>query len=253
MYLERNYNERSICFWDFYAKWYDLWIRHNTFHKSVIDLLYRLVEPGWKVLDIGAGNGVLSIVLHHIGCMVKAVEPSIGMRDLLYKELIKHDIQSLEVDTRRWEDIPSLWYNNYDLVIACNSLHLMDMPFEMALRKVFSMEPKNFLLVTELEKIKGKINFYYGNYSLKLARVFKADTSFAYHNLYEAFEHHKLRVGRNLTNYEKKIILKSLVYDKNHYWQNDEAYMGIYYFTKTNGDLKINLPQKNGKIIGRIG
>jgi len=44
-----------------------------------------MVEPGWKVLDIGAGNGVLSLPLCAIGCEVTALEPSWGMRSLFLR------------------------------------------------------------------------------------------------------------------------------------------------------------------------
>ena len=50
----------SVTFWDGYAPWYKLWMEHNRYHNRIIEALTTMVEPGWKVLDIGAGNGVLS-------------------------------------------------------------------------------------------------------------------------------------------------------------------------------------------------
>jgi ubiquinone/menaquinone biosynthesis C-methylase UbiE len=195
-------------------------------------LLYKLVEPNWTVLDIGAGNGVLSIPLHQIGCQVTALEPSMGMRDLMYSELIKRGIQDFNIDSRRWEDIPSLYYLNYNLVIASNSLHLMDIPFETALNKVFATRPKNFLLVTELEKVRDQIFYDPKRYELKLCRAYYADTSFAYHNLKEVYEHYQLRCCRMLTESEKKDIVKSLVMENRHFWKKEEALVGIYYWVR---------------------
>ena len=68
----------SVKFWDGYAPWLKLWIEHNRYHDRIIELLTSMVEPGWKVLDIGAGNGVLSLPLSAIGCAVTAIEPSTG-------------------------------------------------------------------------------------------------------------------------------------------------------------------------------
>lgn len=232
MRIEQNLWMRSVSFWDRYAPWYDLWIRHNSFHKPIIELLYKLVEPNWTVLDIGAGNGVLSIPLHQIGCQVTALEPSMGMRDLMYSELIKRGIQDFNIDSRRWEDIPSLYYLNYNLVIASNSLHLMDIPFETALNKVFATRPKNFLLVTELEKVRDQIFYDPKRYELKLCRAYYADTSFAYHNLKEVYEHYQLRCCRMLTESEKKDIVKSLVMENRHFWKKEEALVGIYYWVR---------------------
>ncbi len=224
--------ERSISFWDLYAKWYDLWVKHNDFHRSIIELLFRLVEPDWQILDIGAGNGVLSIPLVGIGCNVTAIEPSCGMRDLLYKNIVEKEIQNYNVDTRRWEDIPLLSYQNINLVIACNSLHLMEMPFEMAIKKVFSLDAQNVLIVTELEKIKEKLVFDTKRYELKIFRTYFADTSFAYHSIFEAFDHYETRLLRRLTEYEKKCIIKELIFEKGHYWKKEETLVGIYYFSR---------------------
>ena len=51
-----------------------------------------MVSHGWRVLDIGAGSGILSLPLCAIGCDGTAMEPSIGMRSLLYKEALNRGI-----------------------------------------------------------------------------------------------------------------------------------------------------------------
>jgi len=85
--------EQTICrktatvgFWDGYARWYKLWMEHNHYHDRIIGMLTEHVAPGWRVLDIGSGNGVLSLPLCAIGCEVTALEPSVGMRNLLFAE-----------------------------------------------------------------------------------------------------------------------------------------------------------------------
>ena len=95
----------TVGFWDGYARWYKLWLEHNNYHAPVIELLRQTVEPGWKVLDIGAGSGVLSLPLAEMGCAVTAIEPSIGMRRLLFEEMFRRGTDAVEVDERRWEDI----------------------------------------------------------------------------------------------------------------------------------------------------
>ena len=62
----------TVDYWDGNAKWHKLWVEHNAYHNKIIQLLTTFVQPGWKVLDIGAGNGVLSLPLCAIGCRVTA-------------------------------------------------------------------------------------------------------------------------------------------------------------------------------------
>ena len=88
----------TVGFWDGYARWYKLWVEHNSYHAPIIDFLRQTVEPGWRVLDIGAGSGVLSLPLSAMGCEVTAIEPSIQMRRLLFEEMFR---RGMDADGRR--------------------------------------------------------------------------------------------------------------------------------------------------------
>ena len=94
----------DVSYWDGYSQWYKLWFEHNNYHDEVLETLMEMVKPGWKVLDVGAGNGVLSLPLCAIGCEVSALEPSAGMRKLLNKEAYSRGIDWIRVDNRRWEE-----------------------------------------------------------------------------------------------------------------------------------------------------
>ncbi|MCX7793964.1 MAG: methyltransferase domain-containing protein [Thermodesulfovibrionales bacterium] len=224
----------TVKFWDSYAKWYKLWIEHNDYHDSIIKTLAMMVEPGWKVLDIGAGNGILSLPLCAIGCDVTAVEPSTGMRSLLYECAFSRGIDWLKIDERRWEDIPVFELKGYDLVIACNSLHLTEIGFIRAFEKIFRAGPRHVFLITELSD-KIKVKWQYRDYRIAFARFYETDSSFAYHNLDECLEHWTLKKGRPLSQEEFEEITSKLVYEKEHLWLKDKAIVGMYWWRKEVG------------------
>ncbi len=223
----------SVEFWDAYAKWYQLWIEHSCYHNNVIDVLTTMAKPGWKILDVGAGNGILSLPLCAIGCDVTAIEPSIGMRDLLYREAFKRNIDWIKIDERRWEDIPNFELDCYDLVIACNSLHLTEMGFSKAFDKLFLNKANNLLLITEYHPgtyVSWNKN---KNHKLLFAKCYETDSSFFYHNFDEAVEHWAVRKGGALCEREIAALEFRLSFQDRHLCFKDKACVSIYWWKRT--------------------
>jgi ubiquinone/menaquinone biosynthesis C-methylase UbiE len=222
----------TVDYWDGNAKWHKLWVEHNEYHNRIIEILTTFAQPGWKVLDVGAGNGVLAMPLCAIGCEVTVLEPSEGMRNLLYEESLKRGIGKFSVDTRRWEDVSCHHIQNYDLVIACNSLHLTQMGFSTALEKIFTARPKNVFIASEfsLPEIMGKRKYH--DYTMIFAECFKTESSYAYHSLEDVFEHFISKYER-LPDYDEKLdILSELIYEKGHIWKKGSAAVSMYWWTK---------------------
>lgn len=220
----------SIEFWDGYAQWYKLWIQHNNYHDKIIAVLSSIVKPGWRVLDIGAGNGVLSLPLCAMGCDVTAIEPSRGMRSLLFEETVKRDIDWIKVDERKWKDVSQHQLDGYDLIMACNTLHLTQAGFTGALKKIFQAKPKNVFVVTELGMPGMNVRWQYGNYTMLFTKSYETESSFAYHHIEEVFEHWTFINGRELYPDEDIEIRSKIVLKDSHLWRKDIACVGMYWW-----------------------
>ncbi|NTW57661.1 MAG: methyltransferase domain-containing protein [Nitrospirae bacterium] len=231
--------EKSICpkaatvgFWDGYARWYRLWIEHTRYHDIINDMLMTMVEPGWKVFDIGAGNGILSLPLCAIGCEVTALEPSTGMRSLLYEQAFVRGIDWITVDDRKWEDIPVKDdFRDMDLVLACNSMHLTGIGFDTSLEKAFYAEPKRLFLATELTD-RFSVKIEHNGYDLHFAKYHEVESSFAYHDIDQAWEHAEFKKGRELSFSEQSDVHSRLSFRDGHYWVEDRSTIGMFWWER---------------------
>jgi hypothetical protein len=221
----------SIPFWDGYARWYKLWMNHNHYHNKIIEILTSMIKPRWKVVDIGAGNGVLSLPIRAFGCDVTALEPSSAMRGLLYEEALAKGIDWITVIEERWGDIAPNIFHGTDLIIACNSLHLTEIGFRAALKKAFHTGPNHLLLVTELCNNTEPL-WPESNYRMLFSTSYEIDSSFAYHHIEEAREHWIFKKGKKLCLYEEEEIRERLIYQEGHFWLKDRAQVGLFWWEK---------------------
>ena len=224
----------TVKFWDGYARWYKLWMEHTQYHQRIIEVLLAMTKRSWKVLDIGAGNGILSIPLYIRGCEVTALEPSIGMRNLLYEEAFKNRIDGLNVDERIWEEALCYEYLDYDLIMACNTLHLTQIGFEEALAKVFRARPENVFFISEVGLPDIRAKWRHEDYSVIFTRSYEVDSSYAYHHLNEMLEHWTFKKGRKLQPDEVRTLKEKIVLQGGHLWMKDTAQVMMCWW-KRNG------------------
>jgi SAM-dependent methyltransferase len=240
----------SLGFWDDYAPWYEQWLCHNKYHNGILQCITTLAKPGCKVLDIGAGSGVLSLPLSEVGCDVTALEPSFAMRKLLRQKALGRQVEGLHLEKRPWEEIPADCYRGYDLMIACNSLHFSSVGFAAALAKMFMHRPEAIFIATEFltadsngshgPKVRNggtivdgiKIPLVKKDYALRYARIEKVRSSFVYHNTWEAISHWTVIKGRRLSGCEKRSIALQLEKKGDHFKLADDAYVGTYCWTR---------------------
>jgi len=154
------------------------------------------------------------------GCDVTALEPSIGMRNLLYEEAFQKRIDGLNVDERIWEEAPCYEFLDYDLILACNTLHLTLIGFEEALEKVFRARPENVFLISEVGPPDIRAKWQYGNYTMIFKKSYEVDSSYAYHHLNEMVQHWTFKKGRALQPDEIRALKEKNVLQGSHSGQS---------------------------------
>ena len=183
----------NVAYWEENAPWYGLWLHHNRYHERILRNLEGFAQPAWKILDIGGGTGVLSLPLVAKGCNVTMLEPSRAMLRFLDGGPNHKNLESITVDPRRWEDVGPKEYNNYDLIIASNSLHLTTLGLSSAFDQVLIRQPRHVLLVSERfphETPRWTACF---PYRVGFRESFETESSFVYHSMDEALQHLRFR------------------------------------------------------------
>ncbi len=179
----------DITFWDRFAPWYEKWLTRGEYHKVILHELRGIIEEEWSVLDIGAGPGVLSIPMASFGCNVTALDPSSGMITIFRHKLDVLSIANIDIQKSKWEDRSHHDSQIYDLIVACNSLHLVHGGFITAMAKVFEFRPINVCLITEINNdyfIDFKeIDSLQNEYNFLYIKTYSVDSSFCFKDMNE--------------------------------------------------------------------
>jgi SAM-dependent methyltransferase len=217
----------SVAYWNGYAPWYRRWRTHNDYHEPILEELGQMVQPGWRVLDIGAGDGVLALPLGERGCRVTALEPAIRLRARLVDEARLRGISGFTVSPGRWEDYPIADGPPPDLALACNSLHLVPGGFHRALAKLFSLNPARVMVVVE-DGVPGLFNLKHRGYRLAACRRYETGSHFAYHRLSEVPAHWNGRFGGQPSREVLRDLLGRLQFERGHWWLKEQVVVRIF-------------------------
>jgi ubiquinone/menaquinone biosynthesis C-methylase UbiE len=144
------WNQELINHWKVYGKrsgagqWYSkaaaqqYWDRAQKNHRQRIENIIQdlNVSPSSRILDIGAGPGIISIPLSGKVSHITAVDPSPGMISVLKEKMSEQGITNIHYLEKYWEDIqPTIdLMPPYDIVIASLSLDMLNI--QPALKKM---------------------------------------------------------------------------------------------------------------------
>jgi hypothetical protein len=222
----------EVEYWNGYARWYQRWRTHNNYHKPIIEDLQRRVRPGWRVLDIGAADGPLALPLAKMGCRVTALEPALPLREDLAAAVRRLMIPGPIILGKTWEEYSGGRRGEpFDLVLACNSLHLTAGGFRKALAKLFALKPRRVLVVAEAGEA-GLFNLNQPGYSLEDFQTYETDSHFAYHDPSEVEAHWQACYGFRPGPEERGRLFRRLCREDGHWWLKERVTVRMFYYEK---------------------
>jgi hypothetical protein len=91
--------------------------------------LQNLLQPDWRLLDIGAGPGNLAIPLAKQCAHVTAVEPAAGMRAVFQDQLKEEPASNITIVPKTWDEIDPLLdlQPPYHLTVVSYALGMFDL------------------------------------------------------------------------------------------------------------------------------
>lgn len=108
------------------ARWERMAVRFDAEHSlarscpALLSRLEALIQPGWSLLDLGAGTGEFALPLASRAALVTAVDYSPPMLARLRAKALESGIGNLVPVQGRWEEAN---VTSHDLVLAVNALY----------------------------------------------------------------------------------------------------------------------------------
>ena len=179
----------------------------------------------------GAADGVLALPLAAWGCRVTALEPAGMLREGLPAGVRGMGLPAPMVLEKTWEEYNSRDGEPYDLVLACNSLHLVAAGFRKALAKIFTLKPKRVLVVAE-ERASGLFNLNQSGYDLHAFLQYATGSHFAYHSPREVLAHYEACFGVRPNPEDLGRLLRRLCFAEGHWWLKEQVQVRIFFWSR---------------------
>jgi len=107
--------------WDNIAPKFNKWMEKDDYPEKVLSRIK--IEPSDSILDIGCGNGVITIPLAKKARKVTAMDISQKMLDILTVKAEKTKINNINIVNKRLEDISTAEIGKHDVIVASRSLN----------------------------------------------------------------------------------------------------------------------------------
>jgi hypothetical protein len=223
-------------------------LAHNHYHDPIRGVLDRFIRSKWNVLDVGGGNGVLSLFLRGRGCRPVLLEPAAAMRALFDRQAAASGGSDIPVDPRTWEDLPVETLRSFDLVVACNSFPVTRLGLRPSIMKAAAAGVAHLFVVAEEPAAAGLRDMEIPGYDLALSEDVEVESSYAYHSLDQAFGHAAFKSGRSLAAAEIDDLSTRLIYEYGHFWFRDAALVRMCLWSKAAGEERSFGPSGDERI-----
>jgi|YelNatPaOPRAMG01_1025707.scaffolds.fasta_scaffold21725_4 ubiquinone/menaquinone biosynthesis C-methylase UbiE len=120
-----------IDYWNKRAEDYTDYIRTSNYEhgKKIVEIFEReeLLKPNFKVLDIGAGPGSVSIPFAEVVKKVTAIEPASEMVKYLMENAREKGLKNIEVINKKWEEVNiAKLKSKFDIVVCSHAIWLFE-------------------------------------------------------------------------------------------------------------------------------
>ncbi len=222
--LPKKTNSKS---WDKIAPQFDEWMRKDDYPQELVSKIK--IEPGDTVLDIGCGNGVITIPLANKAKSVIALDISKKMLDILQEKASNQNLFNIKIINKGIENVEADKIGHHDVVVASRSLNgIADIQPE--LEKINRIAQKyvyitlwgvdNRKFESEMAEILGRDSYQHPDYTIVYnllhemgihanVEILKSNTRNYYSNIEEALDRIRWRIG-DLNEEEKSIIKEHL-------------------------------------------
>ncbi|WP_231863009.1 class I SAM-dependent methyltransferase [Methanobacterium formicicum] len=107
--------------WDNIASKFNEWMEKDDYPEKLLNRIE--LDSNDSVLDIGCGNGVITIPLAQKAIKVTAMDISSKMLEILKKNAKNSDLNNINTCNRRIEDVTEEDVGKHDVVVASRSLN----------------------------------------------------------------------------------------------------------------------------------
>lgn len=257
--------------WDKIAPQFDEWMRKDDYPHELVSKIKIKAED--TVLDIGCGNGVITIPLANKARSVTALDSSKKMLSILEEKAAAENSSNIKLINKCIEDVKADAIGYHDVVVASRSLNgIADIKPE--LEKINKIAGKSVYITlwgvdnrkfeSEMAELLGRESYQHPDYTIVLnllrdmgikakSEPMKSNTRNYYANMEDALDRIKWRIG-NLNQEEEAIIKDHL--EKNltknpdgslSYRRNNSKWILIWWEKSCQKNLLSIRGDKNGR------
>jgi len=210
--------------WNKIASKFDQWMEKDDYPHEMVNKIK--INERDTVLDVGCGNGAITIPLAKKARSVTALDISTKMLDILRGKATMENLSNIKTINKNIVDVEAEEIGHHDVVVASRSLNgIADIQRE--LEKINEIAGKYVYITlwgihnrefeSEIAKILGRESYEHPDYTIVLhilesmgihahVEPLKSNTRNFYSNMEEALDRIEWRVGE--LNEEEKLVVK---------------------------------------------